>query len=362
MQFNHEQGMTAMMNFLSSHTCRVITTTMKNDQRLQELTQWLHSLPNWENANISVASADASFRRYFRADNLEQTAVAMDAPPDLEDIHPFVDVTTRLLQAGVHAPAIIEQNLLDGFLLLEDLGNTPLLTKLCPASVDHLYQEALNTLIDIQSADATGLPPYDHDFLTMEMELMPEWFLAKHLGMHEKQIPQQLLKDTFEAITASALEQPQTFVHRDYHSRNLMCTPDNHLAVIDYQDAMYGPITYDLVSLLRDCYVHWPQSRVEKWALCFHKHAIKKGTLPPIDEQRFLRWFDLMGLQRHIKVLGIFARLYHRDGKSGYLKDLPLVLSYVLSVGGRYPETSALVAWMEESGIPQRIGTTQLAA
>lgn len=340
----------------------MLKVIMDKDERLQQLSQWIGSLPDWNNATLTVASADASFRRYFRVHKEGKTAVAMDAPPTHEDCHPFVDVTTRLLHCDVHAPKIIEQNLLDGFLLLEDLGDTQLLSELSPANVDHLYHEAMTELYKLQQADSQGLPTYNEQMLRNEMELMPEWFLKTHLQLADHEIPSELLDSTFQALTESALEQPTCFVHRDFHSRNLMLKPDNSLAVIDFQDAVQGPITYDLVSLLRDCYVHWPHNRVEKWALCFHKNAIQQGNIPPVEEAVFLRWFDLMGLQRHIKVLGIFARLYHRDGKSGYLKDLPLVLSYVLTVGRKHPETSQLVAWMQDVGIPDRIGLTELAA
>jgi aminoglycoside/choline kinase family phosphotransferase len=335
---------------------------MTQDVRLEQLTQWVHSLPGWEHAMLEPASADASFRRYFRARGVEGTAICMDAPPDKENIHPFVDVTRRLTATGVHVPEIMAQNLLDGFLLLEDLGSTPYLNQLSPQTVNGLYADALHALMQLQQADCDHLPAYNERMLRTEMQLMPEWFLHTHLGIADEDIPHELLHHTFEALIGSAIGQPVAFVHRDYHSRNLMITDANSPGIIDYQDAVIGPATYDLVSLLRDCYVVWPQSQVETWVDCFRKEAIIQGSIPPVDAASFQRWFDLMGLQRHIKVLGIFARLYHRDGKAGYLNDLPLVLSYVLEIGSRYHETSELVEWMRSTGIPQRIGTVHIPA
>ncbi len=333
---------------------------MTQDVRLEQLTQWVNSLPGWEHALLESASADASFRRYFRARGTEGTAICMDAPPDKEDVRPFVDITRRLLESEVHVPQLLAQNLLDGFLLLEDLGSTHYLSQLNPQSVDHLYVDAMEALLHIQKADCTDLPIYNEQRLLTEMALMPEWFLKTHLGYSDAEIPHDLLQQTFEALIESASEQPQVFVHRDYHSRNLMLTQENSPGVIDYQDAVLGPATYDLVSLLRDCYVAWPRSQVETWVDRFRREAITLGNIPPVTEQTFLRWFDLMGLQRHLKVLGIFARLNHRDGKANYLNDLPLTLAYVLEVGSCYHETGALVEWMRNEGIPQRIGAVHL--
>lgn len=333
---------------------------MTQDVRLEQLTHWVHTLPEWQNATLKPASADASFRRYFRVNQHGRTAIAMDAPPDKESTAPFVDITARLRTAGVHAPKLLGQNRLDGFLLLEDFGHTLLLDALTPANVDRLYQDALQTLLLLQVADADHLPLYDAERLRQEMDLMPEWFLGKHLGFSAADIPQDLIEETFNALTAAVLEQPVAFVHRDYHSRNLMLTAQNTPGVIDYQDAVLGPVTYDLVSLLRDCYIAWPRQRVETWARAFRKEAIAAGNIPPVDEHSFLRWFDLTGLQRHLKVLGIFARLSHRDGKHAYLNDLPLVLAYVLSVGSQHPETAQLVEWMRQAGIPQHIGSVNL--
>lgn len=332
---------------------------MTQDVRLEQLTQWVHSLPDWEHAILEPASADASFRRYFRARGTEGTAICMDAPPDKEDITTFIDITHRLHQAGVHAPQLHAQNLLDGFLLLEDLGSTPYLSRLSAETVKDLYADALSTLMLLQQAEADNLPLYDDQRLRAEMDLMPQWFLKTHLGLSEHEIPYDLINNTFNALVDSALEQPSVFVHRDYHSRNLMLTPKHNPGVIDYQDAVLGPATYDLVSLLRDCYIVWPQQQVEWWVDCYRKEAILQGVIPPIDQPTFMQWFDLMGVQRHIKVLGIFARLYHRDGKEAYLQDLPLVLSYVLKIGARHSETHELAQWLLEVATPH-IGTVTI--
>ena len=333
---------------------------MTQDGRLELLRQWLYTIEGWEDASCEPASADASFRRYFRVYRGMTSAIVMDAPPDKEDLAPFIDVNTRLRNAGVNTPRISAQNLLDGYLLMDDLGSTPLLSALEPSTARLYYRQAMAELIKLQGADADHLPLYDNDLLFKEMGLMPEWFLKTHLNFSADELPNELIDSTLTLLATEVASQPVTFVHRDYHSRNLMLTANDDIGVIDFQDAVLGPITYDLVSLLRDCYISWPDSRVKRWALTFHKEAISNGTIPPSDEHTFLRWFDLTGLQRHLKVLGIFCRLSHRDGKNGYLNDLPLVLSYVLKVGARHPETSHLVEWFKRAGIPERIGTVTL--
>ncbi|MCB1639972.1 MAG: phosphotransferase [Thiothrix sp.] len=316
-------------------------------------------MPDWEAAWLQPASVDASFRRYFRASQNGRTAIVMDSPPDREDPLPFVDITQRLLDLNIHAPTILARNLLDGFLLLEDLGDTLLLDALMPDNADNLYREAMNVLLQLQRADTTHLPHYGAAQLSMEMHLMPVWFLQRHLAFAEAALPMELIQRTIDNLVSAVTAQPYVFMHRDFHSRNLMVQDDDSLAVIDYQGAVYGPVTYDLVSLLRDCYITWPEQRMTRWALTFHKEAIAAGTLPPVDETSFLRWFDLTGLQRHIKVLGIFCRLFHRDGKPGYLKDLPRVLDYVISVGLQHPETVTLAEWMRQEQLTERI--TELA-
>lgn len=333
---------------------------MTQDLRLNELTLWVEV--TWPGAEITIASADASFRRYFRIHHQGKTMIAMDAPPEKEDVKPFIDVTNRLLQAGVHAPKIIKQSLEKGFLVLSDLGSMLYLDKLNDELADSLYDDALRELVKIQKTDTSGLPNYNKALLQQEMQLMPDWFLSKHLCLSLSDVQQALIQQTFDDLTQAILEQPQVFVHRDYHSRNLMFTEQNNPGVIDYQDAVKGAITYDLVSILRDCYIAWPNHKVEKWALAYRDQAVKIGLMNETDDQTFIRWFDLMGLQRHIKVLGIFARLCHRDGKQNYLNDLPLTLDYVLTIGKKYPETQALVRLFEELNIPSSINMIEISA
>ena len=332
---------------------------MKTDIRLEELKKWIKSKLNWQNTTIEVASADASFRRYFRVQYDNSTYIAMDAPPEKEDILPFIDITQRLLACGIHAPKIIAQSESLGFLMLEDLGSTPYQEQL-DKYADKLYFDAMQALIKMQKADTSGLEHYDEKHLNDEMELMPEWFLKKHLKIQLNKDQELTIKQCFDALNQNILKQNNGFVHRDYHSRNLMIVENNNPAIIDYQDAVYGPITYDLVSLLRDCYVCWSNSQVEKWALQYRNMAIEAGLIDNIDKKDFIRWFDLMGLQRHIKVLGIFCRLWHRDGKENYLNDLPLTLSYVINVGKKHPETQPLIALFEALNIPSLIGTIDI--
>ncbi len=331
------------------------------DSRLEQLQHWISDTLNWQNYHIEVASADASFRRYFRVYYQDKSYIAMDAPPDKEDILPFIDITQRLLATGVHAPKIFAQSIQQGFLLLEDLGSTPYQDQLAD-NADALYHDAMQALVKIQKADTSGLEYYGEQLLDEEMQLMPEWFLNKHLNIQLNPKQQQIIQDCFQALIKHILTQNNGFVHRDYHSRNLMIIADNNPAIIDYQDAVYGAITYDLVSLLRDCYVYWSNSQVEAWALQYRDMAVAADLLEPIDDAEFIRQFDLMGLQRHIKVLGIFCRLWHRDGKKHYLNDLPLTLSYVLTIGKKHPETQALVELFHTLDIPKRIGTIEIPA
>ncbi|MGK0269957.1 MAG: aminoglycoside/choline kinase family phosphotransferase [Cocleimonas sp.] len=343
---------------------------MLEDLRFIQLSKWIHQ--EWPDARIEVASADASFRRYFRVTSDGKTTIAMDAPPEQEDCTPFIDVTKRLLDAKVHAPEIIRQDLEQGFLLLEDFGSTPYLDELNSSSntnkADHLYSDAMNALINIQQANTSGLPEYDADFLMLEMQYMPDWLLQTHLNITPTTKQQAAIGQCLRSIVNKVLEQPQVFVHRDYHSRNLMITAEDNPGVIDYQDAMLGPVTYDLVSLLRDCYIQWPNDQVEAWVLDFKEMLDESNLLSnsvpnlisnsvsKVNNNTFIEWFDYMGLQRHIKVLGIFARLNHRDGKSNYLNDLPLTLEYMMQVAQKYPETKPLYDLFIEWQIPKKVG------
>lgn len=331
---------------------------MSTDLRLQQLTDWVHT--ERTHAQLQPASADASFRRYFRVTDNSQSWIAMDAPPEKETLEPFIDVTERLLQVSVNAPKIHQRSLENGFLLLSDLGDTPYLSALNDGKVDALYQDAFEALLQIQTASTTDLPIYDQALLQIEMDLMPEWFLSEHLGISLSDSEKDSLQSVFSQLITMAMQQPQVFVHRDYHSRNLMLTEAHNPGVIDYQDAVLGPVCYDLASLLRDCYISWPEQQVREWVNTFQAMATKRGIIPEIDEQVFQQWFDWIGLQRHIKVLGIFARLNHRDGKAHYLGDLPLTLSYVLSVANKYTEMKPLVDIFNKYDIPERIGTVEI--
>ncbi len=337
---------------------------MMNDSRFLLLQDWIENTLNWNNAVIEVASADASFRRYFRIHynrkGQNKTFIAMDAPPDKEDTRPFIDITNRLLKTGVHAPEIIAEQTDLGFLMLEDLGSIPYQDELTNEAADELYQEALEALVTLQKTDTTGLPQYDTTLLHEEMALMPEWFLKVHLGIELSASQTKVIEQSFADLIKAIKTQATGFVHRDYHSRNLMKVAENNPGIIDYQDAVKGPLSYDVVSLLRDCYIVWPQSKVNEWALGYKSIATEAGLLPTTTDTEFLKQFDLMGLQRHIKVLGIFARLNHRDGKAHYLEDLPLTLSYVLKIGKHHPETAPLVELFKALGIAQQIGTVEI--
>ena len=305
------------------------------DKRLKALSKWINSQFNTDAVTLQPASEDASFRRYFRLTVAQRSYIVMDAPPESEDIGPYIRTAQRFAQIGLNVPQVMAVERSQGFILLTDLGRTTYLQCLHEDNVEHLYGDALAALNVLQTATVTDphcFPAYDRTLLRSEMELFPEWYARRHLGSPLDRKQQQIIDDTFDRLCASAQEQPQVWVHRDYHSRNLMHTVHNNPGILDFQDAVTGPITYDLVSLLRDCYIAWPQQRVRDWALGYQTLAIQSGLTVNDDPEQFMRWFDLMGVQRHIKVLGIFARLYHRDGKSNYLADLPLVWQYLMTV------------------------------
>jgi hypothetical protein len=320
---------------------------LDSDPRLGQVNEWLTAILPDRDFQLEVASSDASFRRYFRVYQHGQSRIVMDAPPEYEDIEAFVRVAEFLAGSGTHVPHIYARNVELGFLLLSDLGTTSYLSALNQDSADRLYQAAIDEIIKMQLAPVSEieLPAYDDEKLLSEMRLFPDWFLERHLSLA---VPSEL-DSIFELLIDNANSQPQFFVHRDYHSRNLMLGPDNEVGVIDFQDAVIGPATYDLVSLLRDCYVEWPQTKIEQWLDYYYQQAQNQQLMTGIDRSAFVRWFDLMGLQRHLKVLGIFCRLNYRDGKSGYMKDLPLTLKYVLQVTARYPALASLHQFLTQS-------------
>jgi aminoglycoside/choline kinase family phosphotransferase len=313
-----------------------------SDSRLTDLTRWVFDDLGFAGGRIEPASTDASFRRYFRVTRGAETYIVMDAPPEKESLGPFLRVGRILLEMGLNVPLVLARDPARGFLLLSDLGIRQYLDELrTDGAADRLYGDALRALSTMQTANngvARDLPRYDRALLMREMELMPEWFLRAHLGLQVSPAERGMLDRLFEMLTKCALEQPATLVHRDYHSRNLLVCVDNNPGILDFQDAVWGPVTYDLVSLLKDCYVAWPSSRVRAWALQYRERLLAAGYPLGATESEFIHWFDLVGLQRHIKVLGIFARLYYRDGKSQYLGDLPRVLRYTRDAAADYPE------------------------
>jgi len=318
------------------------------DARLAALTRWLERVLPSPAAAIAPASEDASFRRYFRvtlrgaAGGATGTLIAMDAPPAREDCRPYVAVAELLVAAGVHAPTVLAKDYAQGFLLLSDLGTRTYLDALTPANAPELYRDACAALLRWQRASREGLlPPYDRALLRRELDLFPDWYVARHLGIELSAAQKTTFEDAFAAILENNLAQPCVFVHRDYHSRNLMVAEPNP-GVLDFQDAVFGPITYDLVSLLRDAYVEWEEERQIDWAARYWESARGAGLPVRADFAEFWRDFEWMGVQRQIKVLGIFARLWHRDGKQGYLADMPRVMRYLRVACARYRELGPL--------------------
>ncbi|HUN74095.1 MAG TPA: phosphotransferase [Steroidobacteraceae bacterium] len=326
------------------------------DARLALVADWLTRELRIELERLEPASSDASFRRYFRAFGPRGTLIVMDAPPDREDVRPYLKVSALLESLAIHVPHVHECDTERGLLLLEDLGSTQYLSRLrSGGDPEALYADALEALADIQArgaAAAAALEPYDREPLLRELSLMPEWFCARHLGLELTADERELLSESFELIIREALAQPQVFVHRDYHSRNLMVMAARNPGVIDFQDALRGPIGYDLVSLLKDCYISWPRPRVVQWVSAHRARLLARGCTAAASDAELLHWFDLIGVQRHLKVLGIFARLYHRDGKPGYLHDLPLTLAYVLEVCAAHRELAELGRFLELRAAP----------
>ncbi len=320
----------------------------QQDIRQQQLGAWLSTTLQHSEFTLTTASADASFRRYFRVHLADKTLIAMDAPPPQENCEPFVRIAKLFGEAGMHVPQVIAQDLQQGFLLLSDLGDVTYLSQLNQQTASSLYHDANMALIKLQSASQPDvLPNYDAALLTREMQLFPDWYIAKHLNVTLDDKQQAVLQKTFELLNQNILAQGQVYVHRDYHSRNLMVIEENNPGVLDFQDAVYGAITYDLVSLLKDAYISWEEEQIIDWLVRYWQ-AARKAELPvPTDFSEFYRDFEYMGAQRHIKVLGIFARLYHRDGKAGYLKDMPLVMHYLRKVCERYIELKPMLRLLD---------------
>ena len=325
------------------------------DVRLALLKDWLATLDLVDTASIRPASADASFRRYFRADVLPAqqaalgaTLIVMDAPPERENVLGFIKVDEMLVHAGVSVPRIVATDYERGFMLMSDLGTTTYLQVLDHDNASTMYAEALEALVKFQLTSQPGvLPEYDRAFLLREMNLFPEWFIAQHLGATLSEAQSAELQKVFEAILANVTAQQQVYVHRDFHSRNLMWMDAGNPGVLDFQDALYGPVTYDLASLLRDAYVQWDEELVLDWAIRYWQHAKAAGLPVNKDIDAFYKDFEYMGLQRHLKILGLFCRLAYRDGKQQFLHDLPTVMDYVRKTASRYKDLKPLVRLLD---------------
>ncbi|WP_211453304.1 aminoglycoside phosphotransferase family protein [Collimonas antrihumi] len=322
------------------------------DLRQTQIVEWLTTLSATPTlpATLRPASADASFRRYFRLDAVDgKTLIVMDAPPPQEDVKPFIEIAGLFAGIGLSVPEILAQDVERGFLLLSDLGSTTYLQQLNDDSAPKLYMDAIDALVLLQTKSQPGvLPEYDRAFLLRELQIFPEWYLGKHLKASLSDQQTSDLNKVFDAILANTLAQPQVFIHRDYHSRNLMVLPSGNPGVLDFQGALFGPITYDIVSLLRDVYIQWDEAQVLDWAIRYWERAKRAGLPVNPDIDIFYRDFEYMGLQRHLKILGLFARLHHRDGKEAYLKDIPLVMEYTRKTALRYRELIPLVRLLDK--------------
>jgi aminoglycoside/choline kinase family phosphotransferase len=334
-----------------------LRTVLKGLQlRLDQLKTWLSTADALPGGTLTLASGDASFRRYFRLQSDVGSFILMDAPPEKEDSLPFVRVAGYLEAMQLNSPRVIDADLEQGFLRLTDLGNTQYLEALqadpdCAAS---LYTDAIQALATMQrkgTAYQALLPPYDEELLRFELALFHDWLCGTCLRIEFSDADEASWQATCEMLVRNALEQPQVFVHRDYHSRNLMVDETHNPGILDFQDAVEGPLTYDIVSLLKDCYVKWPADQVQAWALEF-RALLPKALRQQVDEAQFLRQFELMGVQRHLKAAGIFARLKLRDGKSGYMRDIPRALSYITDIAPRYEALQPLHELLQSRVLP----------
>ncbi len=328
--------------------------------RDEAIRQWLNEVAGPAH-RTAPASSDASFRRYLRVTLKDTSFILMDAPPEHEDCRPFVHVQSLLEQAGVNVPAVVHADVDRGLLLLSDFGSSSYLDVLNKKSCDDLYGDALDTLLKMQ----TGVAPdaverFDRKKLLTELNLFPDWFLKRHLQLKIDDALRARMQACFDRLIECCLEQPQVFVHRDYHSRNLMRVEARNPGVLDFQDAVTGPVSYDLVSLFRDVYIEWPQKKIDGWVADYHARARPAlDGMAEVDLESFRLWCDLTGVQRHIKVAGVFCRLWHRDGKPGYLADVPLTLRYLMQVGARYPESAEFVEALRALDIEKRFAAVK---
>ena len=334
------------------------------DNRYQALSAWVSQQMMGEQvqaesvSELTPVSGDASFRRYFRcrvtfSDADPVSLIAVDAPPDKEDNRSFVYLAESFKLNGVNVPDVFAADFEQGFMLLSDFGDTLLLSVLTEDNVDEYYDRALSDLLILQQTPfEQPLPPYDAELLMREMQLFPDWLLQQHLGLALSGQEQQVIQQAFQYLCDQALAQPQVAVHRDYHARNIMLAPGGALGCIDFQDAVHGPVTYDLISLIRDCYVRWPDDKVMAWALSFRDKLQLMGKITAVSADQFMHWVNTMGAQRHLKAAGIFARLYHRDGKDGYLRDIPRTLSYVRDEVAAIPALAEFSELLQTRWIP----------
>lgn len=339
--------------------CDNIVNSLRSTEmttRMQKLDHWLSKTVNTKGYQLQSIASDASFRHYFRLQHDGRSYMVMDAPPAREDCRPFIDIAERLLAADINVPRIIARDPTQGFLLLSDLGDQDYLTELNKENISEtdiatLYKDAMQVLLQLHSQiNTAGLPPYDKKLLLQEMDLFRYWLLEKHIGLELTATTHAMLDDLFALLADVALTQPRVFVHRDYHTRNLMLDSNGKLGILDFQDAVYGPLTYDLVSLLKDCYIKWPTQQIISWTNQYFTKLAQQDI--DIERDQFMYWFDLMGVQRHLKASGIFARLHLRDGKSGYLKDIPRTLSYIIELGATHPELAGIITLIKDQIIP----------
>jgi len=324
------------------------------DIRKQTVLDWLKHDLQMKITDFTAASSDASFRRYFRVQLEHSVYIVMDAPPEKESVSNFIAVAELFADSGIHVPRIFQQQPDQGLLLLEDFGDHCYLDILVAKNAGQLYQDALESLFTLQTRvdiNTCNLPCYDHALLHRELGIFTEWFLHELCGMPLTKETHQMLQHTWSQLIASALQQPQVCVHRDYHSRNLMWVAERNPGIIDFQDAVIGPVSYDLISLIKDCYITWPEIRIEQWREMYYQRLFATGIIQ-CSSGTFKRWCDLMAMQRHLKAIGIFARLKLRDGKSEYLNAIPRTLNYIIDTCKRYPEMNDFLAFIQKHIIP----------
>ena len=323
-------------------------------ERIAMIKDWLNQQLGRTEYDFAPASSDASFRRYFRVSYDGQSVIVMDAPPERENARHFVDVARQFISHGLNVPEVLVTDFEQGFVMLSDLGTRMYLDELDADSVERLYGDALSALVTLQARvpiEHELFPDYDRALLMTEMQLFADWYLGRHLQLTLSDVQQERLQAGFSLLADAARQQTQVCVHRDYHSRNLMITDQHNPGIIDFQDAVIGPVTYDLVSLLRDCYIAWPVEQIHAWVERYHELVKQAGIIQEVPLSSFMHWFDWMGVQRHLKASGIFARLNHRDGKDGYLKDIPRTLGYIMQVTAQYDELHDLHTLFMELGL-----------